>query len=147
MRFGIIGTNWITDKLLDAGSQIENFELTAVYSRTEEKAREFADKYNVKNIFIDLKEMAESDLIDGVYIASPNSFHCEQSILFLKNRKGTGTDKKSTKNTIFNFCVASGVLSKTTFISLSNKFNKYIFWLNIVNSPSPKKSGYCNIAT
>ena len=49
MRFGIIGTNWITDKLLDAGSQIENFELTAVYSRTEEKAREFADKYNVKN--------------------------------------------------------------------------------------------------
>ena len=59
MRFGIIGTNWITDKLLDAGSQIENFELTAVYSRTEEKAREFADKYNVKNIFTDLKEMAE----------------------------------------------------------------------------------------
>jgi len=55
MRFGIIGTNWITDKLLDAGSQIENFELTAVYSRTEEKAREFADKYNVKNIFTDLR--------------------------------------------------------------------------------------------
>lgn len=68
MRFGIIGTNWITDKLLDAGSQIENFELTAVYSRTEEKAREFADKYNVKNIFTDLKKMAESDLIDGVFI-------------------------------------------------------------------------------
>ena len=39
MRFGIIGTNWITDKLLDAGSQLENFELTAVYSRTEEKSQ------------------------------------------------------------------------------------------------------------
>ena len=64
MRFGIIGTNWITDKLLDAGSQLENFELTAVYSRTEEKAREFAAKYNVKNIFTDLKEMAESGLIE-----------------------------------------------------------------------------------
>ena len=98
MRFGIIGTNWITDKLLDAGSQIENFELTAVYSRTEEKAREFADKYNVKNIFTDLKKMAESNLIDGVYIASPNSFHCEQSILFLKNRKAVLCEKPSVSN-------------------------------------------------
>ena len=98
MRFGIIGTNWITDKLLDAGSQIENFELTAVYSRTEEKAREFADKYNVKNIFTDLKKMAESDLIDGVYIASPNSFHCEQSILFLEHGKAVLCEKPSTSN-------------------------------------------------
>ena len=98
MRFGIIGTNWITDKLLDAGSQLENFELTAVYSRTEEKAREFAVKYNVKNIFTDLKEMAESDLIDGVYIASPNSFHCEQSVLFLKNGKAVLCEKPSVSN-------------------------------------------------
>ena len=38
MRFGIIVNKCITDKLLDSGSHLENFEMTAVYSRTEEKA-------------------------------------------------------------------------------------------------------------
>ena len=129
MRFGIIGTNWITDKLLDAGSQIENFELTAVYSRTEEKAREFADKYNVKNIFTDLKKMAESDLIDGVYIASPNSFHCEQSILFLEHGKAVLCEKPSTSNSfelekVINAAKENNTLYmealKTTFIPTYN---------------------------
>jgi len=129
MRFGIIGTNWITDKLLDAGSQIENFELTAVYSRTEEKAREFADKYNVKNIFTDLKKMAESDLIDGVYIASPNSFHCEQSVLFLKHGKAVLCEKPSTSNSfelekVINTAKENNTLYmealKTTFIPTYN---------------------------
>ena len=48
MKFGIIGTNWITDKLLSAGAEIEEFELAAVYSRKEETARKFAEKYGVK---------------------------------------------------------------------------------------------------
>ncbi|MDO5089013.1 MAG: Gfo/Idh/MocA family oxidoreductase [Leptotrichiaceae bacterium] len=98
MRFGIIGTNWITDKLIDAGKEIENFELTAVYSRTEETAKKFADKYGVKTIFTSLEKMAESNKIDGVYIASPNSFHSSQSILFLKNKKAVLCEKPATSN-------------------------------------------------
>ena len=42
VRFGIVGTNWITEKLINAGGMLENFQLNAVYSRTEEKAAEFA---------------------------------------------------------------------------------------------------------
>lgn len=98
MRFGIIGTNWITDKLVDAGKEIKDFELTAVYSRKEETARAFADKYGVDTIFTDLEKMAESDKIDGVYIASPNSFHSSQSVLFLKNKKAVLCEKPATSN-------------------------------------------------
>lgn len=98
MKFGIIGTNWITEKLLDAGSEIKEFELTAVYSRTEEKAGEFASKYGVSRVFTNLEEMAQSDEIEAVYIASPNSLHAEQSILFLKNGKAVLCEKPSTSN-------------------------------------------------
>ncbi|RRD40929.1 gfo/Idh/MocA family oxidoreductase [Leptotrichia sp. OH3620_COT-345] len=98
MRFGIIGTNWITDKLIDAGKEIKDFKLTAVYSRTEETAKKFAQKYGVDTIFTNLDKMAESDKIDGVYIASPNSFHSSQSILFLKNRKAVLCEKPATSN-------------------------------------------------
>lgn len=87
VRVGVIGTNNITDWFLNGAKEVEDFKLEAVYSRTENKAREYADKYNVENIFTNLEEMAKSDLIDAVYIASPNSLHAEQSILFLKNKK------------------------------------------------------------
>jgi scyllo-inositol 2-dehydrogenase (NADP+) len=84
IRFGVVGTNWITERFLKAALQAEDFQLTAVYSRTEEKAKEFAGKYGVERIFTDLQSMAASGEIDAVYIASPNSLHAEQAIIFMK---------------------------------------------------------------
>ncbi|MGN1401966.1 MAG: Gfo/Idh/MocA family protein [Bacillus sp. (in: firmicutes)] len=81
VRFGIIGTNWITDRFLEAAKRVPGFVLKAVYSRTEEKAQLFAEKHDVPHTFNDIKEMADSGLIDAVYIATPNSLHAEQSIL------------------------------------------------------------------
>ena len=87
IRFGVIGTSEITKIFLKGAKLVEKFKLAAVYSRKEETAREFADKYGVKTIFTSLEEMAKSDEIDAVYIASPNSFHAKQAIIFMKNKK------------------------------------------------------------
>ncbi|MEH7683944.1 oxidoreductase, partial [Priestia megaterium] len=32
IRFGIIGTNWITDRLLESAQYVDDFQLAAVYS-------------------------------------------------------------------------------------------------------------------
>lgn len=80
MRFGIIGTNWITETFIEAARVHEAFELTAVYSRTEEQARTFAAKVGCPHTFTDIAQMAESGEIDAVYIASPNSLHAGQAI-------------------------------------------------------------------
>ncbi|GKU84691.1 Gfo/Idh/MocA family protein [Niallia sp. NCCP-28] len=98
VRFGVIGTNWITESFIEAAQQIEEFSLTAVYSRTIEKGEIFAEKYGVEHIFTDLKTMAESDCLDAVYIASPNSLHAEQSILFLNNQKHVLCEKAMASN-------------------------------------------------
>jgi len=98
IRFGVIGTSWITDEFIRCASLVEDFCLNAVYSRSREKAKEFADKYLVKNVFTDLDEMAKSQCIDAVYIASPNSFHAPQSILFLENGKHVLCEKPIASN-------------------------------------------------
>ncbi len=98
VRFGIIGTNWITDRLIEAARLVQGFKLTAVYSRTQERAEEFANQYNVSKRFTDLNEMAASDDLDAVYIASPNSFHAEQAILFLQNGKHVICEKPMAAN-------------------------------------------------
>ncbi|MEI2663732.1 Gfo/Idh/MocA family protein [Rossellomorea sp. LJF3] len=83
IRFGIIGTNWITDRFIQASEGVDDFQLQAVYSRTEERARAFAEAHGITDWFTDIEEMASKDHIDAVYIASPNSFHCSQAITFL----------------------------------------------------------------
>lgn len=80
MRFGVVGTNWITEEFIRSGKQVPGFTLEAVYSRTEERAKAFADKMGAPHTFTDLEEMAASKVIDAVYIASPNSLHASQAI-------------------------------------------------------------------
>ncbi|WP_340013226.1 Gfo/Idh/MocA family oxidoreductase [Paenibacillus sp. FSL K6-1318] len=98
VRFGVVGTNWITERLLEAAAQVEGFKLTAVYSRTEDKANAFADKYDVEHRFTDLAELAASDVIDAVYIATPNTVHAEQAELFLRNGKHVLCEKPLAAN-------------------------------------------------
>ena len=100
VRIGIVGTNMITEKLLEAANAVVDFELTAVYSRTMEQAEEFASNYGVTKLFTNLEEMAGSDEIDAVYIASPNSFHAEQAILFLQNGKHVLCEKPLAANSV-----------------------------------------------
>ncbi|WP_443112624.1 Gfo/Idh/MocA family protein [Clostridium sp. 'White wine YQ'] len=98
VRFGIVGTNWITEAFIKGASLNKDFKLTAVYSRNYEKGKEFADKYSVDNIFTDINEMAASNVIDAVYIASPNSLHAPQAIIFLNNKKHVISEKAFASN-------------------------------------------------
>lgn len=75
IRFAVIGTNWITRQFVDAAHETGKYKLTAVYSRSLEQAQSFANDYLVEHLFTSLDEMAQSDAIDAVYIASPNSLH------------------------------------------------------------------------
>lgn len=98
IRFGVIGTNWITDKFLEAAKELEDFCLTAVYSRSEVTAREFANAHGASYTFTDIEEMAQSDTIDAVYIASPNSLHASQAILCMNNGKHVLCEKPFASN-------------------------------------------------
>lgn len=98
IRFGIIGTNWITEAWLEATKELPNVQLTAVYSRTEERAQEFAAKHGASHTFTDMKEMASSDVLDAVYIASPNSLHREYAVLMMEYGKHVLCEKPLASN-------------------------------------------------
>lgn len=98
IRFAVIGTNWITEKFIEAASEISDFSLVAVYSRTEERAKEFAKKYNAEKIYTDIEDMAKDTEIDAVYIASPNSFHAEHAIICMDHGKHVLCEKPMASN-------------------------------------------------
>lgn len=113
IRFGIIGTNFIVDKILEAAKLEPRFELVAVYSRTQERADEFAKKHNIPHTFTSLEAMASTTLIDAVYIASPNSLHAPQSMLFMQHGKHVLCEKP----------FASNVREVKAMIAASDKYN------------------------
>lgn len=98
IRFGVVGTNWITDRFVQAGLENEEFLLTAVYSRTEEKGRAFAAKYAGAAIYTDLEEMVSSGEVDAIYIASPNSMHAEQALVCMNHGKHVICEKPAASN-------------------------------------------------
>ncbi len=87
IHFGTIGTGWITAQFIASSKAVPELSYTAAYSRSPEKASRFAAENGAGHTFTSLEEMASSPLIDAVYIASPNSLHYEQSLLFLKHKK------------------------------------------------------------
>ncbi|WP_281891164.1 Gfo/Idh/MocA family protein [Paenibacillus sp. YYML68] len=98
MRFGVIGTNWITDRFLQAAQSVEDFALTAVYSRTEERARAYADQWSIPHRFTELAQLAKSDELDAVYIATPNSLHAEHAIQCMQHGKHVLCEKPLASN-------------------------------------------------
>ncbi|MBF2515496.1 Gfo/Idh/MocA family oxidoreductase [Listeria marthii] len=93
MKLGIMGTNWITDSFIEGAVNSGEWNLTAVYSRTEEKARAFGEKYGELTYFTDIEEMGKSDACDAVYIASPNALHYKHAVSLLKNKKHVIVEK------------------------------------------------------
>jgi predicted dehydrogenase len=98
IRFAVVGTNWITRQFVDAAHETGKMKLTAVYSRSLDQAQAFSTDYPVQHLFTSLEQMAQSDDIDAVYIASPNALHCQQSLLFLHHKKHVICEKPLASN-------------------------------------------------
>lgn len=98
IRFGVVGTNFITDWVIAGAREDARFELAAVYSRTQERGEEFAQKHNIPHVFTSLEEMAASDKVDAIYIASPNYTHAQHTILAMSHGKHVLCEKPLASN-------------------------------------------------
>lgn len=78
LRYGVVGTGWITESYIAAAASTGVWELTAVCSRSAETGAAFAEKHGAAHCFTNLGDMLASGMVDAVYIASPNVLHMEQ---------------------------------------------------------------------
>lgn len=87
LRFGIVGTGNIAHRFAEAIQNVPNAVLSAVASRTREKAEKFGDEFGIPDRFESYEAMAKSDSVDVAYIAVPHSGHKDCSCLMLRNKK------------------------------------------------------------
>lgn len=80
IRIGTVGTNWITQQLVEAVALSKRYTLAGVYSRHQETADAFAQKNQAEKSYTDYETMLDQANLDVVYIASPNSLHFKQAM-------------------------------------------------------------------
>ena len=98
IRFGIVGTGTIAHRFANAIKNVENAELVAIASRTQENADKFGDEFDIPVRFDSYEKMAQSDVIDAAYIAVPHSGHIGSSILMMNNKKHVLCEKPMALN-------------------------------------------------
>ncbi|WP_070041765.1 Gfo/Idh/MocA family protein [Robinsoniella peoriensis] len=99
INFAVIGTNFITDRLLKAAEHCAGFQLYGVYSRTAQRAKEYAARYGAPKTYTTLEELAADENVDAVYIASPTFLHASQSLQMLNAGKHVLCEKPIASNT------------------------------------------------
>jgi predicted dehydrogenase len=81
MKWGIIGAGEIAARSFAPGLSVApGNRLTAVYSRSLDKAQAFAGRFHVERACDSLDKLLADPQVDAVYIATPNSLHAEQAV-------------------------------------------------------------------
>lgn len=87
LHWGIIGLGKIAAIFAEDILRFQQANLYAVASRTTEKAKNFADKFQAEKAYTSYQQLIDDPKIDVVYIATPHVFHFELAMACLKANK------------------------------------------------------------
>lgn len=97
INWAILGPGAIASEFAKALIEV-NGSIYAVGSRSIEKSKEFAAKFNIEKAYGSYTELLKDKDIDVVYISTPHSNHYEYIIESLKNNKHVICEKAITVN-------------------------------------------------
>jgi scyllo-inositol 2-dehydrogenase (NADP+) len=87
IKWGILGTGWIANKMAEALKVVDSSELIAIGSRNIVTAKKFATEFNIPNAYGSYTELVNDPELDVVYIATPHNLHFENTLLALDHNK------------------------------------------------------------
>ena len=128
IKFGLIGCGRISKNHFEAIGQIEGAKIIACADIIKKRARESAEKYDVKNHYDDYTKMLNKEELDCVIICTPSGIHpkigidvAEQKINVV-TEKPMGIDLKSVDKLV-NACDDNGI---QLFVVKQNRLNPSI---------------------
>jgi predicted dehydrogenase len=98
INWGILGPGKIANRLASSFGKNPAAKLYAVASRDIEKAKTFAQQYNIPNCYDSYEKLIDDPNVDVIYIATPHTFHYEQTLLCLNKKKAVLCEKPLTIN-------------------------------------------------
>ena len=79
-NWGVIGTGGIAKAFTADIKRLKNHRVSAVLSRSIDTAESFSSYAPSSSSFDSMDEFLKESKVDAVYVATPNPFHCSQTI-------------------------------------------------------------------
>ena len=98
IRVGVLGPGRIVRRVMKDFHAGRGYELTAVASRSLERAQEAARAYGARHAFGSYEALAACDEVDLVYIAVPHPFHCPLALQMMESGKHVICEKPMALN-------------------------------------------------
>ncbi|WP_289031742.1 Gfo/Idh/MocA family oxidoreductase [uncultured Paraglaciecola sp.] len=96
INWGVLGPGAIANTFATAMKVSPKGKITAVASRSQERAEAFAKQYDIDNIYTNYEALLNDPSIDVIYIATPHSFHFEKAKQCLQAGKHVLVEKPCT---------------------------------------------------
>lgn len=116
-RVGIIGAGWIANKMAEALAPLADYEVSAVASRSLEKAQAFAQQWNIGRAYGSYDELVGDEEVDLVYVATPHSHHYAHAMLAIEHGKAVLVEKAFTANAVLAEKVMAAAETKGVFVT------------------------------
>jgi predicted dehydrogenase len=99
LKVALIGTGGISQIFrIPALQNIENVELVALCDVDEAKVSFIAEKFNIKNVYYDIENLLRKEVLDGIFICTPNNFHYPMALATLEKEVPTFIEKPMALN-------------------------------------------------
>ncbi len=98
-RWGILATGNIAHKFAEGLAAVRGARLVACGSRNKDRARAFADQFDIPRAHGSYKALANDDEVEVVYIATPHPFHRDNALACLDGGKAVLVEKPFAVNT------------------------------------------------
>ena len=113
INWGFIGCGEVTEKKSGpAFNEVEGSQVVAVMSRSENKARSYAERHHIRKWYTDAQELIDDPDVNAIYIATPPSSHVTFAIMAMRAGKPVYIEKPLAAS--YNDCIRINRISEQT---------------------------------
>lgn len=113
INWGFIGCGEVTEKKSGpAFNEVEGSQVVAVMSRSENKARSYAERHHIRKWYSDAQELIDDPDVNAIYIATPPSSHATFAIMAMRAGKPVYIEKPLAAS--YNDCIRINRISEQT---------------------------------
>ena len=97
INWAVIGVGVIANEMVNSLIK-DNRNIYSVANRTQKKAIDFANKYNIKKVYDNIDDVFTDSNVDAIYIATPHNTHLNFIKKAIENNKHVLVEKSITLN-------------------------------------------------
>lgn len=114
--WGILGGGRIANDFAECLALLPQAEIVAVASRSEERAKSFAERHNSKKYYTDYLDLVKDSSVDAIYVATTHNFHKEHALLCIEHGKNVLCEKPLATNTEESSILIEAARKKKVFL-------------------------------